>query len=151
VVPVRIRPTLVKGRAVAAPAFVSSGHSPAGDVLTAADCPAVLDADGRALWGAVTGSRPTDRMLGPFVAMFVEASLAWRRATAEVQKRQDLVKVGNKPVPNPYLKMRREAEATMFRVAGLLGWQPSPVYAADVGREVPKSRLELFLSARGGA
>ena len=146
----RSRPVLVKGVAARVPAFVVPTVAPAGpDVLTAADCPAVLDDNGRALWGAVVASKPTGKMHGPFVAMFVEASLAWQRATVEVGRRKDLVKVGNKPVPNPYLKMRREAEATMFRVAAMLGWQAQPTYGGAMTAEVPKSRLELFLQARG--
>jgi phage terminase small subunit len=119
--------------------------------LTAADCPDVLTDEGRALWGILVSQRPTDKMLGGFVAMYVEATLAWQRATVEVQKRPDFGMIGKKPVANPHLKLRREAEATMFRVAQLLGWQAPVQYGGLVPMEAPKSRLELFLQARGGA
>lgn len=157
VVPARSRPVLVaRGKRVPAVSSVTVPAPPvaaqSAGVLTDADCPDVLTPEGRALWGVLVTQRPTDKMLGAFVAMYVEATLAWKRATAEVQKRPDFGMIGKKPVPNPHLKLRREAEATMFRVAQLLGWQ-APVTAAGalVGVEPQRSRLDLFLSSRGSA
>jgi hypothetical protein len=106
--------------------------------------------EGQALWAILVTQRPADRLLGAFVAIYVEAMLAWQRATGEVQKRPDFGRIAGKPAPNPHLKLRREAEATMFRVAQLLGWGAVTQQAA-APFEVPKSRLELFLSSRGGA
>jgi hypothetical protein len=78
--------------------------------------------------------------------------LAWQRATREVIARGDYGRVGAKLTPNPYLRLRREAEATLFRVAQLLGWQ-APLVQASPTPEVspPRSRLELFLSSRSRA
>jgi hypothetical protein len=119
--------------------------------LTEADCPDVLNDEGRALWRILVAQRPTEKVLAPFVSMYVEAMLAWQRATKEVHAKGDYGKLGAKPMQNPYLRLRREAEATLFRVAQLLGWQ-APVPIVNVTPvEAPKSRLELFLSARSRA
>lgn len=119
--------------------------------LTEADCPDVLNEEGRALWRLLVVQRPTEKVLAPHVAMYIEAYLAWQRATREVHAKGDYGKLGTKPVPNPYLRLRREAEATITRITQILGWQaPVPVPAA-APVEAPKSRLELFLSARSRA
>jgi hypothetical protein len=109
--------------------------------LTAEDCPAVLTEDGRALWGILVAQRPTEPLHGPFVTAYVEALLAWQRATVEVQKQGDVGEDG----ANPYLKLRRDAERTMLDMAKFLGWQ-TPVMTDVV--EPPKSRLDLFLAKR---
>jgi phage terminase small subunit len=154
VIPARRRPVLARSEGKAAPAVAEKAtpEPPDGPAehLTAADCPAVLTPEGRALWGVLVAQRPTDRLLGSFVAMYVEAVMAWQRATLKVQTVGDYGKVGAKAVPNPYLKLRREAEATMFRVATLLGWQAPVQNGALTPMEPPKSRLEMFLAARGG-
>lgn len=107
----------------------------------------MLTEEGRALWTLLVTQRPTDKLFGAFVAIYVEALLAWKRATVEITAKGDFGKVGQKPAPNPFLKLRRDAEATMFRVAEFIGWQAQPLLPAA---EAPKSRLELFLAARSG-
>lgn len=116
--------------------------------LTEADCPDVLNDEGKALWRILVAQRPTEKVLAPFVSMYIEAMLAWQRATKEVHAKGDYGKLGTKPMQNPYLKLRREAEFTLFRVAQLLGWQAPVPTITMTPTEVPKSRLELFLSAR---
>lgn len=117
--------------------------------LVEADCPDVLSGDGQALWKLLIRQRPTEKVLGPFVAMYVEAMLAWKEATREIQAKGYYGKLGNKVMANPYLRARREAEATMFRVAQLLGWQAPAAPTNGTHAEPPKSRLELFLASRG--
>jgi hypothetical protein len=159
VIPVRNRPVLARsgGKAPAKPAAASAKapSAPAAvtpETLTAADCPEGLTAEGRALWGALVTQRPTDKLFAGFVAIYVEAVLQWQRATLQVQSGGDYGKLAGKPGANPYLKIRREAQATMFQAASFLGWQ-APVQngALTPIAEPPKSRLELFLQARGGA
>lgn len=119
--------------------------------LTEADCPDVLNEEGRALWRLLVVQRPTEKVLAPHVAMYIEAYLAWQRATREVHAKGDYGKIGTKAVPNPYLRLRREAEATITRITQILGWQaPVPTLPA-APLDAPKSRLELFLNARSRA
>lgn len=141
-------PTMPRGVALVTP--VAPAPAPA-TALTPDDCPDVLTDAGRALWRLLVTQRPTEKVLAPFVSMYVEAMLAWQRATLEVHSKGDYGKLGTKPMKNPYLSLRREAESTLFRVAQLLGWQASVPSAPLTPVEMPKSRLELFLSARSRA
>jgi hypothetical protein len=143
--PKMARPVLVaRGKSVAvAPESVA--------LLTAEDCPAVLTKEGRALWGVLVRRRPTERILGLFVAAYVEAALAWERATEKIKAGDYGTPKGElRPVVNPYLKLRREAETSMYRAAMFLNWQVAPVAAADGAQqpETPASKLGLFLASR---
>ena len=141
-------PTMPHGLALVPP----SAPAPApASALTEADCPDVLNDEGKALWRLLVAQRPTEKVLAPFVSMYIEAMLAWQRATKEVHAKGDYGKLGTKPVPNPYLRLRREAEATLFRVAQLLGWQAPLITLPSAPVEAPKSRLDLFLAQRSRA
>lgn len=122
-------------------------------LLTVADCPAVLTAEGRALWGILVVRRPTERILGLFVAAYVEAALAWERATEKIKAGDYGTPKGElRPVVNPYLKLRREAEVSLYRAATFLGWQAATVPAESTQQpEAPASKLGLFLASRGRA
>lgn len=147
VIPAPRRPVLVP-RTPPLPAIVTSTGPPA-SALEPADCPEVLSAEGKTLWNLLIAQRPTEKVLGPFVAMYVEAMLAWRRATREITSKGDYGTLGKKLIANPYLRSRREAELTMFKVAQLLGWQgPVPAATPPAPAETPRTRLELFLEAR---
>lgn len=119
--------------------------------LTPEECPDVLTEEGKVMWRMLVTQRPTEKVMAPFVSIYVEAMLAWKRATLEVQARGDYGKLGTKPVPNPYLRLRREAESTLFRVAQLLGWQAPIPIAIPTPADAPKSRLDLFLAQRSRA
>lgn len=117
--------------------------------LTADDCPPVLTEQGKTLWRILVTQRPTEKILGPFVAMYIEAWLAWQRATEQIQQRGDFGKINDKPTANPFLRLRREHEATCIKLAQMLGWQaPGQLMQLGLPAEPPQSRLELFLSAR---
>ena len=121
---------------------------PAASSLTPDECPDVLNDEGKALWRQFVAQRPTPKMLAPVMLMYIEAYLSWQRATKEVHTKGDYGKLGTKPIPNPFLKLRRDAESTMLICLRTLGWQTTePV--APVPVQAPKSRLDLFLAARG--
>lgn len=122
-------------------------------LLTMADCPPVLTEEGRALWGVLVTRRPTERILGLFVAAYVEAALAWERATEKIKAGDYGTPKGElRPVVNPYLKLRRDAETSMYRAAMFLNWQTVPASADGAQQpETPASKLGLFLASRGRA
>ena len=148
VVPARPRPVLVArgSRPVVMPVVAPVE---AVSTLAASDCPDVLTPEGRAIWIGLVTQRPTDRLLVGFVTLYVEALLAWQRATAEIRRLGDYGKTNGRAGANPYLRLRTHAAADMFKAANFLGWQGQP--AAPVAVEAPRSRLDLFLQARGGA
>jgi phage terminase small subunit len=116
--------------------------------LVPEECPDVLNADGRILWQQFVTQRAVSRILAPVMLMYIEAYLSWQRATREIHARGDYGKLGAKPVANPFLRLRRDAEFTMLVCLRTLGWQttdpPTPVPV-----QAPKSRLDLFIAARG--
>ena len=115
------------------------------------DCPTTLTEEGKAMWRELVTEQQTERKYAHFVSVYVEAKLAWDRATLEVHARGDYGKLGTKPVPNPYLRLRREAEGTMLNIARSIGWLEPAGPAVQVQVEPPKSRLELFLAQRSRA
>ena len=149
VVPAPRRPHLAPAlpRAVVLPALAPPAtHDTA---LTAADCPDVLTPEGQVLWKSLVAQRLTEKILAPLVTVYVEAYLNWLMCTREIQKRGYYGTVGSKVVANPYLKHRREVEATMRTIVPQLGWdRPVPVAAPPASAANPKSRLDLFLAAR---
>jgi len=150
VVPVPRRPVatpVVMPRGVILPALAPPATQDT--ALTAADCPDVLTEEGKALWKSLVAQRLTEKILAPLVTVYVEAYLNWLMCTREIQKRGYYGTVGSKVVANPYLKHRREVEATMRTIVPQLGWdRPVPVAAPPASAANPKSRLDLFLAAR---
>jgi hypothetical protein len=153
VVPAPARPVLARsggkpaGGGKAATTLLDAPVAPP-QTLTSEDCPSVLTPEGRALWGVLVAQRPTDRLLGAFVAMFVEAVLAWQRATAALVTGGDVD--GQRPAV--HWRLRREAEASLKMAAQMLGWEvPISSVAPAKPAEAQKSRLEMFMAAKGGA
>ena len=120
--------------------------------LVEEDCPAVLTPEGRVFWLRLIVDRPTERVFAQVLATYVQGWETWQRAVRQIQTIGDLVKQGNRPVPNPLHTIRKDAEKTMLDSARFLGWQ-SGAAAADRGAApaAPVTRLQAFLDSRGGA
>jgi hypothetical protein len=155
VIPLPRRPVLSSVAALppATPSpFIRPGSGiPQEQALGPEDCPDFLTAEGKQEWRTLVRVQPTDRKYAHFVCIYIEAMLAWKRATLEVQAKGDYGKLGTKAVPNPFLRLRREAEATMLTIARSIGWLDAPAPAVQAPAEPQKSRLELFLAQRSRA
>src|SRR5437879_1913700 len=115
--------------------------------LDADDCPDVLAADGKAFWLTLITTRPPEKIFGQLLATYVEAWQQWKRWTVAIHGTGDLMKLRNRPVPNPYLAVRANAEKTMLETAKLLNWTTS-VARADIRTDAGPTKLEQFLAAK---
>jgi phage terminase small subunit len=115
--------------------------------LDADDAPDELTPEGKAFWLTLVVTRPTEKIFGQLVACYVEAWQSWRRATLEIQKIGDLMRQGNRAVPNPYIALRSNAERTMTECARFLNWTPA-VAKADQHPDAAPTKLDLFIAER---